>query len=464
MLFHSEAFFYFLPIAFFVYWLLPNNGLRKWWLLAASCWFYMSWNAIFVLLIAFSAGVDFFSAQALTKISSSKWRKAIVFGSICVNLGLLGYFKYSNFFIDNVCAMLHSLGFSAHKPVLELILPLGISFYTFETISYIVDVYLGRVQACKNFASYALFIMFFPHLIAGPIVRARDFLPQVEKEKRFSWLAMAAGTQLFIVGLFKKVVIADNLARFVDPVFQNPASHSTSAVWLAALFYTIQIFCDFSGYSDMALGLARMFGYKLKINFNNPYLATDLVDFWRRWHISLSSWIRDYLYIPLGGGKKGRIRKHANLLATMLICGFWHGANWQFVLWGAYHGILLFLTHLYKEAKLNLSVPKFITMSCTFVLVLVGWVIFRAHGIDNALAMYGQMFSFKIGSSPAPYLMFTSLVSLGFFVVYQMLAATNRLKTRRLSPAVLAFTFSSLALSILLFRPEEKTSFIYFQF
>jgi alginate O-acetyltransferase complex protein AlgI len=465
MLFHSQQFLLFFPVVFAVYWLLPAQQLRKWLLLVASCVFYMSWNVWFVLLIAFTSSVDFFAARLLVRFDSPRLRRSILLTSVGINLAILVYFKYANFFIDNLCTFLHSIGFQSHRTVLQVILPLGISFYTFETISYVVDVYKGTTKPCRSLLDYATFIMFFPHLIAGPIVRARDFLPQLLRNKRWSWTNTTVGAQLFILGLFKKVVIADHLSTAADPIFQNAAIYSSETVWLAVFAYTAQIFCDFSGYTDMAIGLARMFGYKLKPNFNLPYLSRDLADFWRRWHISLSSWMRDYVYIPLGGNRSGEMRNYGNLFATMVICGFWHGAAWQFVAWGGYHGALLVLNHRLRNMPHYAAFSKIAGVPTTFLLVSLGWVLFRAPSIPVAWQIYSHMFHPTAGSSLASYAVICSVACLILFGCGHFLAPL--VKGRRLflvRPALVALGMSLMLMGILLFRPDQRTQFIYFQF
>ena len=343
MLFHSQQFLLFFPVAWLLYWLLRTQTQRKWCLLISSSIFYASWNPIFLLTIGASAVIDFWLARLIAKSRSEKIRKTLLLASIAISLSFLFYFKYCNFFLDNVIGLLHALGFHSHRPTLAIILPLGISFYTFETISYVVDVYKRTIPAQESLLDYAVFIMFFPHLVAGPIVRARDFLPQLLREKRWSWTNINVGMQLFILGLFKKVVIADRMSAVADPVFQSVSSYNSLTVWMALIAYTIQIYCDFSGYTDMAIGLARMYGYKLSPNFKYPYLSSDLVEFWQRWHISLSSWISDYIYMPLalGGARRSQLKNYLSILVTMTVCGIWHGAGWQFIVWGIYHGVLL---------------------------------------------------------------------------------------------------------------------------
>src|SRR5262249_42955235 len=298
-------------------------------------------------------------------------------------------------------------GLETSLPVLSVILPIGISFYTFEAISYVVDVYRGRLRAERDFAAFLLFILFFPHLIAGPIVRGRDFLPQVQRAKHWSWLRLQAGGELFLMGLFKKLAISDRMAAFADPVFANPDAFAGLAISLGVLAYAVQIYCDFSGYTDIAIGCAHMLGYKLAPNFNTPYLASNISEFWRRWHISLSSWLRDYLFIPLGGSRNGRWRTVRNLMLTMTLGGLWHGASWTFVAWGVLHGLLLIGHRAFAgccagrpalERRLQSPPGTAARVLATFLCVCLGWVFFRATNFTVAMTMLERMVSLRPGA------------------------------------------------------------------
>src|SRR5262245_20526389 len=390
MLFPTSQFLGFFLIVFTVYWLLGRHRWRLLWLTAASTYFYMAWSPWFILLILGSTPIVYLVTMRLNRVARDRTRQAMVALSVCVNLGILAYFKYAAFALDSARELTHWLGWSVPIPLAKAFLPLGISFYTFEAISYVVDVYRGRTTPVRNPLNYALYILFFPHLVAGPIVRPYEFLPQIDRPKRFSWPRFQAGTQLFLLGLFKKSVIADQVALAVDPVFEKPGTFGSGAIWLAVLGYAVQIYCDFSGYTDMALGLAHTLGFKLPDNFNAPYLATSPSDFWKRWHISLSRWLRDYLYIPLGGNRNGPVRTMVNLFITMLLGGLWHGANWTFVVWGAYHGALLTIQRLLPK---SLERPAFrpIGMFVTFLAVCVGWVLFRAQTFADAIKILRGM-------------------------------------------------------------------------
>src|SRR5262245_57764182 len=397
MLFQTFKFFIFFCVVFAVYWGLRRHRARMAWLLLASCVFYMSWNPWLISLILLSASVDYVVALRLEHVTAPRTRKLLLIGSISFNLALLGFFKYVNFFLDNAQALGGWLGWSLPLPHLDLILPLGISFYTFETISYIVDVYLGRTKPVHNPLDYALYIMFFPHLIAGPIVRPRDLLPQLQRENRFSWARMQLGVQFFLLGLFKKAAIADFLATIADPIFKEPHLYASGAVWLGVLAYAVQIYCDFSGYSDMAVGTAHMLGFKLPCNFRMPYLAANITDFWRRWHISLSSWLRDYLYVPLGGNRHGTWATYRNLLLTMLLGGLWHGAAWTFVAWGLLHGVLLAVHRAWPWKDAGGVWLRPFGVATTLLCVCIGWVFFRAQSFGDAWTILSAMFGIVDG-------------------------------------------------------------------
>src|ERR1019366_2012040 len=330
MLFCSKAFLLFFAVVFTLYWAMPWQRARVWLLLLASFYFYASWNQWLALLICVSTVIDFFLARGIDSWTSPGGRRFLLIVNLVGNLSLLCYFKYANFFLHSIEEALHAAGASASLPVLQVILPVGISFYTFEAINYMVDVYRRKVPAERDLSHFMLFITFFPHLVAGPIVRARDFLPQIRRIKYWDWARLQLGVEYFLMGLFKKLAIADRMVPFVDPVFENPDLYHTEAVWRAVMAYALQIYCDFSGYTDMALGAAHMLGYKLAPNFNMPYLAVNISEFWRRWHISLSTWLRDYLFIPLGGSRAGEWQTARNLMITMRLGGLWHGASWNF--------------------------------------------------------------------------------------------------------------------------------------
>lgn len=480
MLFPSFQFFVFFCVVFAVYWAMPPlagfafgctaqqaHRLRMGWLLLASCYFYMSWNPYLILLILFSASVDYITARLLSHVVSMWKRRALLILSVTVNLGLLAFFKYTNFLISTAIGTLNLFGFENDPLVLAIILPLGISFYTFETISYIVDVYRRRIEPVRNLLDYALYIMFFPHLVAGPIVRPHEFLPQIGQRKRWNWDRLQLGAQFFVVGLFKKAAIADQLATIVDPVFAEPAQFGSAAVWLAVLCYACQIYCDFSGYSDMAVGLAHMLGFKLPRNFNLPYLAESITDFWRRWHITLSSWLRDYLYIPLGGNRHGTWMTYRNLLLTMLLGGLWHGANWTFVAWGFYHGLLLSL-HKAIPWPRWMAAPVFRPLFGvgTFLLVCIGWVFFRAQTFADAATILNRMLWPTAGRTLEPAMFLWASLALSLLLAGWLASVLLDLKRleRRIPAPVLGFVLAGAFVLAQILMPEDGKAFIYFQF
>ncbi|HMP02507.1 MAG TPA: MBOAT family O-acyltransferase [Gemmatales bacterium] len=467
MLFHTFKFLIFFVLFFAVYWALRRHTWRMRWLLLGSVVFYMSWIPWHICLILFSAGVDYFMAQRIEETQSPRLKRCFLVLSIGTNLGLLMFFKYFNFFLSNVEATLAPLGLSVATLRLDLILPLGISFYTFETISYIVDVYLGKTRAVRSALDYALYIMFFPHLVAGPIVRPYDFLPQLRRPKRFSWQRMQVGAQLFTMGLFKKAIVADHLATLVDPVFAAPGQFSSAAIWLGVLAYAGQIYCDFSGYSDMALGLAHTLGFHLPLNFNMPYFAASITEFWQRWHISLSTWLRDYLYIPLGGNRGGTFLTCRNLMITMLLGGLWHGASWTFLIWGFYHGLLLVLHRLIPwPAWLAHSWTRPLRMATTFLCVAIGWVFFRAISLEAALEILRRMFQPMAGLPLEPVLWATGCTLLALLFSMHLVATlwpVARWRTRIPAP-VFGVVLGLLLVTALVLFPATEKAFIYFQF
>jgi alginate O-acetyltransferase complex protein AlgI len=475
MLFCSQEFLLFFLVVFAAYWAIPWRRPRVWLLLAASFYFYASWNQWLALIVFAATTVNFGLARALESCRAACWRRVLVGLSVAGNLGLICYFKYANFFLRSLEEALRAAGASASLPLLSVILPFGISFYTFEAISYVVDVYRGRVRASRDLAAFLLFILFFPHLVAGPIVRAYDFLPQVARPKHWSWLRLQVGAQLFLMGLFKKFAIADRMALYVDPVFANPENYRGGALWLGVLAYALQIYCDFSGYTDMALGTAHVFGYKLARNFNMPYLALNPSEFWRRWHISLSTWLRDYLFIPLGGSRGGPWQTARNLLITMALGGLWHGANWTFVAWGLMHGLWLILHRLFQGfcrprpllQQLLLSWPGTVARwSFTFVLVCVGWVFFRAQSFGTALTVLEGLVTVPKTGLPDPVPAVGLSATVLVVVLCHSLAHKDLWKriAERLPSPVLGTCYALVLVLALLLAPGTSAPFIYFQF
>ncbi len=382
VLFHSHEFlFVYLPLVWLLHRLCPARG-RSGLLAVASIVFYGSWNWRFVPLLLASTLVDYCAGLAIGSARDERTRKAWLIASLVTNLGLLAFFKYAGFFAREV----DRLAGRELLPILDVVLPVGISFYTFQSLSYTVDVWRREAEPVRSFADFACYVSLFSQLVAGPIVRFTLFRPQLDG-RRADAAGLADGLQLFAIGLAKKVLVADSVAVAADQAFDG-ALPGFRLAWLGALAYTLQIYFDFSGYSDMAVGLGRMFGFELPQNFDSPYRATSVTDFWRRWHISLSTWLRDYLYIPLGGNRRGPLRTYANLLATMLLGGLWHGASWNFVVWGGYHGALLALERRFAGGRPGRapSLPgRLVRRGATFVAVLVGWVFFRSADLPRAL-------------------------------------------------------------------------------
>jgi alginate O-acetyltransferase complex protein AlgI len=413
---------------------------------------------------------------ALEACNKPRLRRALLILSLTANLGLLCYFKYVNFFLQSLQESLHAAGVSASMPVLKVILPLGISFYTFEAINYTVDVFRRRVPAERNPAHLLFFVLFFPHLIAGPIVRAKDFLPQIGRSKRWSWARFQLGGEYFLLGLLKKWVVADQLALYADPVFANPAAFGTLANWLALLAFTLQVYCDISGYSDMALGTAHLLGYKLAMNFNMPYLATSMGDYWRRDHISLSTWLRDYLFIPLGGSRGGAWKTCRNFLITMTLGGLWHGASWNFALWGLLHGIALSINRVFRsfctarprlDAFLQTIPGTALRMALTFFFVYQGFVLFRAQTFAVSRAMFHRLWVHTDGigvDHPYGYGLFWCIVA-GFVLCH--VAACRQWWDRlslRLPAPMLAGAYVAALVFCMVMAPLYEKPFIYFQF
>ena len=412
MLFNSIDFAIFLPIVFILYWFLTNKNLKlqNLLLVVASYFFYGWWDWRFLSLIAFSTVVDYSVGIALSKQQKKSKRQLLLWVSILVNLGFLGFFKYYNFFLDNLISAFTLFGKELSSNSLNIILPVGISFYTFQTLSYTIDVYKGKLKPTKNFIAFMAFVSFFPQLVAGPIERATNLLPQFYKKRSFNHNKAVNGLRQILWGLFKKIVIADNSAEFANEIFNNSANYDGSALVLGVLFFTFQIYGDFSGYSDIAIGTARLFGFNLKQNFAFPYFSRDIAEFWRRWHISLSTWFRDYLYIPLGGSRGGNIMKVKNTFIIFVVSGFWHGANWTFIVWGALNAIYFLpllltnknRTHLNVVAKnSNLpSIKEFFQIATTFWLTVLAWVFFRANNVNHAFEYLTGIFSKSLFTIP----------------------------------------------------------------
>jgi alginate O-acetyltransferase complex protein AlgI len=444
-------------------------------LLVASFYFYACWNKRLALLISASTVLDYVLALGMDRSASARWRRLLLCISLFANLGLLCYFKYANFFLVSLDEVLIASGSPFWFRTLRVILPIGISFYTFEAINYTIDVYRRRLAAERNLGHFLLFILFFPHLVAGPIVRARDFLPQIRQTKAWNWYRMHLGMQFILMGLFKKVVIADRMAWFVDPVYADPGRYQTGAAWMAVIAYALQVYCDFSGYTDMAIGTAHLLGYKLAQNFDMPFLAVNVADFWRRWHMSLSSWLRDYVFIPLGGSRGGEWKARRNLLLTMTLCGLWHGAAWPFVGFGVVQGLYMILHRdfaRYCRARPRLdgllrSAPGTgLRMAFTFVTFCLSLVVFRSADFATAGRMFLRLVQ-PVSDLRGPPLPVTGFWLTAGIVVAAHLVRQTGLWPRwnwRLSPSALGVGYAAALMVALVLAPHGGKAFIYFQF
>ena len=412
MLFNSFDFAIFLPIVFILYWFAASKNLRlqNFLIVVASYVFYGWWDWRFLSLILFSTVVDYLVGISLGVEEKQTKRKVLLWTSILVNLGFLGFFKYYNFFLDNFITSFSFFGIGITGNSLNIILPVGISFYTFQTLSYSIDVYKRKLKPTKDFIAFAAFVSFFPQLVAGPIERAENLLPQFYKNRIFDYNKAVDGMRQILWGLFKKMVIADNAAEIANQIFNNSTNYSGSTLLLGALFFTFQIYGDFSGYSDIAIGTARLFGFNLMKNFNFPYFSRDIAEFWRRWHISLSTWFRDYLYIPIGGSKGALLMKIRNVFIIFIVSGFWHGANWTFIVWGALNAIYFLPLLLTQKNRDNLgtvaeghslpSIKETFQMLSTFGLTVFAWIFFRAENIGHSMSIVSKIFSSSLFSIP----------------------------------------------------------------
>lgn len=489
MLFNSFEFLVFFPVVVVIYFLLPHR--HRWLhLLISSCVFYAAFIPVYLLILAFTIVIDYI-AGIMIAASSGRRRKLYLILSIVANVTILAVFKYYNFFIENINTFIHQLGFSTYDiPYLNIILPIGLSFHTFQAMSYTIEVYRGNQQPERHFGIYALYVMFFPQLVAGPIERPQNLLHQFHERKWFNNSNVVSGLRLMMWGLFKKAVIADRLAIVSDPVFNNPQEFTPLALVIATFFFCFQIFCDFSGYSDMAIGAARVMGFKLMKNFDKPYHSKSISEFWSRWHISLSTWFRDYLYISLGGSRVSIPRWYFNLFFVFLVSGFWHGANWTFIVWGALHGFYLIFAIVSKKYRDNLarltglkSLPwlhNSLQVLTTFFLVLIGWVFFRANSVEEAFYILAQ-FPKVLQQIPELNQVFTLLGSnfpmgmydivLSFLLIFLMemfhfiQERKNIVHLFEKQPAFIRWgVYYAAILVIIYFGVFENRQFIYFQF
>lgn len=477
MLFNSIEYLIFLPLVFVIYWGVFKKTIRgqNLFLLLASYLFYGWWDYRFLTLIAFSTVVDFIIGLQLGKETSIFKRKLLLSTSLAVNLGLLGFFKYFNFFIDSWVQAWSALGVTMHTASLNIILPVGISFYTFQTLSYTIDVYRKKISPSTNAINFAAYVSFFPQLVAGPIERATHLLPQFKNKRKFNSKTAISGINLIIWGLFKKVVIADSCATYVNAIFDNYESMNSLSLFLGAVYFAFQIYGDFSGYTDIAIGTSRLFGFDLMKNFNYPYFSRNIAEFWRRWHISLSTWFRDYVYIPLGGSRVSQLKQLRNIFIIFIVSGFWHGANWTFIIWGGLHAcyyIPVMLTGKHREftgtVALNKSIPSLKELSqitITFLLVTLAWIFFRAASITVAIQYLKRLFTNVTFNVQYLNIERYSIEALGLVALLLFFEWPHREYEH---PFVLKFRWIKMIIILLLLLMlgvySEHNSFIYFQF
>ena len=484
MLFVEFRFFWFFLAVFAVYWSLRENRSRKIWLLLCSYFFYACWNWKFLFLIMASSALDYLVGTMLARTQDPRARRGWLILSLCANLGTIAFFKYYNFFVTSAAALLAWLGLHPSLHTLNIIIPVGVSFYTFHSMSYTIDVYRGKLKPVSSILDLACFIGFFPQMVAGPIVRASAFLPQLQTIRRFAGVDGRGALVLFLTGFIKKACIADAVAPFVDRYFDAPWNFTAASAWVAVLFYAIQIYCDFSGYTDMAIATAGLLGYKLPVNFRFPYFAANISDFWHRWHISLSSWLRDYLYIALGGNRGPAWFVYRNIMITMLLGGLWHGGAWTFVIWGGLHGLALIV---YREWQRHAHTPKEILPSAgemqkhvvpesprsiggwlawllTMYWVCLAWIFFRAVDLPHAgPALRSFVFLPSAGTQDLGTWMLWVVAGLAFVHWLNSRGIFSNW-WRRLPPSVFAAGYGCAFAVVLLFIPPHYAPFIYFQF
>ncbi len=482
MLFNSISFAIFLPIVFVLYWFATRDNLRlqNILLLISSYFFYACWDWRFMFLLIFSTLLDYFTGIKIHEAKNHREKLFWLWLSIGINLGFLGVFKYYNFFADSFADGLSLLGLNANLGSLQVILPVGISFYTFHGLSYVLDLYKNKIKPERNFVDYSVFVSFFPLLVAGPIERATHLLPQILKKREFNYSQAVDGLRQILWGLFKKIVIADNCAEYANTIFNNSGDYSGSTLVLGAIFFAIQIYCDFSGYSDIALGTARLFGIDLLRNFAFPYFSRDIAEFWRRWHISLSSWFKDYLYIPLGGSKGGMWMKIRNTFIIFLVSGFWHGANWTFIVWGFLNALYIMPSIIFNTHRNNLdivargkylpTIKEFFSIAMTFSLTVFAWIFFRATNVTHAFSYISEIFSsslFIIPHFPGIEKAVSIAFLTGIFLIVEWLGreqqyAIAHLGTTWYRPLRWAMYYSIIIVIFWLGGKEQQ--FIYFQF
>ncbi len=478
MLFNSIEFAIFLPLVFSIYWILQKKGVKaqNTFLLGSSYFFYGWWDWRFLFLILFSTILDFYLAKAISNETSAKKRKVFLILSLSANLGLLGFFKYFNFFIENFTDAFTLFGSSFAYDRLDIVLPVGISFYTFQTLSYTIDVYNRKLSASDSIISFSTFVSFFPQLVAGPIERASNLLPQFEEKREFNYSKSVDGLRQIVWGLFKKIVIADNCAESVNIIFNDYSNFSGFTLFLGGILFAFQIYGDFSGYSDIAIGSARLFGFNLMQNFAFPYFSRDIAEFWRKWHISLSTWFRDYLYIPLGGSRGGLSSKIRNTFIIFIVSGFWHGANWTFLAWGFLNALYFLPLQLRNKNRVNLDVVsagklfptlrEFTSILLTFFATVIAWIIFRSESISEAYNYLFKIFTSTPLEGPE-HLPKTTTFLLLTFISLEWIGRENQYAIEKLGfkwKRINRLMFYYLLIGLILVFSGQKQNFIYFQF
>ena len=483
MLFNSLDFAFFLPITFALYWIIGSKNI-KWQnalIVIASYVFYGWWDYRFLSLILFSTLVDYSIGLMLARSDKHKIRKTLLWISISVNIGFLGFFKYYNFFLESFIDAFSVYGYTLNANSLNIILPVGISFYTFQTLSYTIDVYRKKIEPTKDFIAFTAFVSFFPQLVAGPIERATHLLPQFFKARKFDYNLAVDGLRQILWGLFKKMVIADNCARFANEIFNNSGEYSASTLFMGAVFFAFQIYGDFSGYSDIAIGTSRLFGFDLKQNFAFPYFSRDIAEFWRRWHISLSTWFRDYVYIPLGGSRGGKWMQIRNTFIIFFVSGFWHGANWTFIVWGILNAIYFLPLLLFNKNRSHLhivaanrffpSLKEVFSIIFTFLLTVLAWIFFRADNLSHAITYLDGLLSFDIFSLPEYVIrkkVYPTIWLLGFMLFVEWLGRTGQYALENIkekTPLVFRWVFYAFIIFLIgMYMETEESPFIYFQF
>jgi D-alanyl-lipoteichoic acid acyltransferase DltB (MBOAT superfamily) len=458
MLFHTWPFALFFLVFYPIYLVLKGTRFRLPFLLISSYFFYAYFNPLYLVLIGYSTVVDY---TAVARMAKSGHRKMWLSVSIINNIGLLGFFKYAGFVTENLNALLSSLNISYMIPQPGFLLPIGISFYVFQSMSYTIDYYRGNLEREKSLVAYAAFVSLFPRLVAGPIERAKNLLPQMHKTPEVSVHDVADGLSLFVVGLFKKVALADYLSLYVDNIYAAPDQYQSPALILATFLFCWQIYFDFSGYTDMARGIARMMGINLMLNFNNPYLSTSLGEFWGRWHISLSSWFKDYVYIPLGGNRKGTFNTYRNMFLTMVISGLWHGAAWTFIIWGAVHALGRFITReLERTTFYREKVPKLVKQLFVFGFVAFAWIFFRAANIGDAWLIITRIFNSGWANPECPV---WALILIFAVWLYQFVYESRLRWIFELAPVRIGLVVGMI-IYLAVFAPSSEQGFIYLQF